>query len=461
MLEETLHKYFGYDTFRIGQKEVVESVLQGNDTLAVLPTGTGKSLCYQLSGYLLDGLVVIVSPLISLMEDQVSSLQKTQEKRVIALNSLLTKEEKRFVLRKLNQYKFLFASPEMLLQPEVLQALERCKIALLVIDEAHCVSQWGIDFRPEYRQLQRVKKRLKDPVTLALTATATKLVRNDIAATLLKENLNEIVYSVDRPNIALFVRETDDKFATLEETLKHFSGSGIIYCATRKNVEELYGLLKNRWNVGYYHGGLEANQRKVLQQQFSSGQLQLLIATNAFGMGINKPDIRFIIHYDLSDSLESYIQEIGRAGRDGQQSYAILLYQQGDEYVHHFFSQITQKEREGLERLFAHQQEETTPLQEKWQNQAQVIGEEAVLQLLTQNEEMKKQRLQNMLSYIFSTGCRRERLLVNFEEELGVIPDQCCDLHGAQLPDPETPRAAMATVDHWQEILLKLFKENI
>ena len=320
MLEQALQHYFGYPTFRKNQKEIIQSLLEKKDTLGILPTGNGKSLCYQLTGYLSEGLVIVVSPLISLMEDQVNALLSFGEKKVVALNSTLQSFEKEFILKQLHQLKFLFLSPEMLLQPPVLAALKTQTIALFVVDEAHCVSQWGIDFRPEYRNLSIAKQQLGNPVTLALTATANADVQRDIQTLLLKEDAQLFRESANRENIALFVEKTKDKKASLASRLATIEGSAIIYCATRKNVEMLYHELKERYAIGYYHGGLDYQQRAFLQKQFQEQQLQFLIATNAFGMGINKSNIRLVIHYDLPDSMENYMQEIGRAGRDQQQS---------------------------------------------------------------------------------------------------------------------------------------------
>lgn len=300
-LSAELKRYFGFSTFRPGQEEIIQTLLDKDDVLAVLPTGNGKSLCYQLTGYLSEGLVIVVSPLLSLMEDQVMQLQKMGEKRVVAFNSLLTFSERKYVMEHLSQYKFLFLSPEMLVQSEILTQLKRQKIGLFVVDEAHCVSQWGVDFRPEYQRLGEIRTQLAIPVTLALTATATSAVQQDIETVLFTNKPKIVKHSVNRENIALFVRKTTQKTAELEAIMKEINGATIIYCATKKEVERLYAELRGRFSIGYYHGGLDASQRRQLQQQFSQNQLQFLIATNAFGMGIDKADIRYIIHYDLPD----------------------------------------------------------------------------------------------------------------------------------------------------------------
>ncbi|KAF1301082.1 RecQ family ATP-dependent DNA helicase [Candidatus Enterococcus willemsii] len=460
-LEEALQKYFHYTHFRPGQKEVITSLLNGEDTLAVLPTGTGKSLCYQLTGYLQSGLVVIVSPLISLMEDQVTSFLRAGEKRVAALNGTLQAEEKKFILAHLSAYKFLFLSPEMLLQEAVLATLSREKIGLLVIDEAHCVSQWGIDFRPEYRNLDEAKRRLHSPLTLALTASATEKVREEIKTLLLSPKQAEWIYSMNRPNIALLVEQSDDKLINLKQALRQQAGSGIIYCATRKKVEELYEELQGEFSVGYYHGGLESNQRRMLQQQFLANELQFLIATNAFGMGINKPDIRLVVHYELPDNLENYMQEIGRAGRDGQQSYGLLLYQEGDERIHHFLQNTAQAEREAFELKLSYQAiASLTDLQEKWWQQTKKEGAELFLHHLKANEYEKKEKLAKMLAYVRYDGCRRAFLLKYFEETLIEEQDQCCDFHGCHLPERVVGSWDSPTFASWQSILIKMFKEN-
>lgn len=461
-LKLALKQFFDFDEFRPGQEEVIKSVLSGKDTLGVLPTGTGKSLCYQLSGYLVEGLVLVVSPLIALMEDQVSSLQAAGEKRCIALTSQVEPSDRYAILQRLAQYKFLFLSPEMLQNPQVLKALGGVKLAFLVVDEAHCVSQWGIDFRPEYRLLPGAKKQLGNPVVLALTATATPAVTTDIQNLLLDESGQVFRHSADRPNIAYFVEQPEDKTAWVKEYLSQTKDSGLIYCATRQEVEELYQALSGSYACGYYHGGLASDQRRLLQQQFLQGQLQVLIATNAFGMGINKPDLRFVIHYDLPDSPENYLQESGRAGRDGQAAQAILLYQPGDERVSQFFQQKLWEERSGLLALLAGKISQGTPLQEKWREVMEQTGKEDLPEQLAANAQGKDQRLQQMLAYIRTEGCRRAFLLQYFGEKLTRIPPRCCDFHGASLFTPaesEQEEELFPTTSPltWQEIMLKLF----
>lgn len=461
MLEKALKHYFGYDTFRPNQKEIIESLLSGRDTMGILPTGTGKSLCYQLTGYLIPGLVLIISPLISLMEDQVRSLQILGEKRVAALNSTLSHFEKQYVLDYLSAYKFLFISPEMLQQHTVLAALKQSALALLVVDEAHCISQWGIDFRPEYRNIRQAKRFLDNPLTLALTATATSDVEADMKQQLLQPAPAVFRESANRQNIALFVRETTNKNASLHEILAQIEGATIIYCATRKQVEALYQELKTHYAIGYYHGGLNYQQRSLLQTQFQKGELQFLVATNAFGMGIDKSDIRFVIHYDLSDTVENYLQEIGRAGRDQAQSYAILLYQKGDEQVHYYFQQTSRENRQMLEMKLTHDQIELADeLQKKWHQQALLEGPEVFLSSLKENESQKMFKLKQMLAYISCQTCRRQYLMACLEEALPEPQSNCCDYHDAQLPAPPLKEKMIEkNLENWQIILKKMFSD--
>ncbi|PTY82567.1 hypothetical protein B5V90_19640 [Heyndrickxia sporothermodurans] len=311
-LYDHLNKQFGYDMFRIGQEEVITSVLEGKHTLAVLPTGTGKSLCYQLPGYLLKGIVIIVSPLLSLMQDQVEQLKINGEKRVTALNSFLESKERKQIIHSLQNYRFIYTSPEMLTNNEILQKLKQMEISLFVVDEAHCISQWGPDFRPDYLNLSMIRSELKNPTTLALTATATEDVRADIIKHLNLDNVNQLIYSVDRPNIALVVEETtnyNDKVNKLLQFVKQLQKPGIIYFSSKRLTEEMAALLRNNGiaQTAAYHGGMDREQRILIQQQFLHNQLQVICATSAFGMGVNKENIRFVIHFHMPYQLDSYL----------------------------------------------------------------------------------------------------------------------------------------------------------
>lgn len=459
-LTELLKTKFNYDQFRPGQQEIIETLLKGNSVLGMLPTGTGKSLCYQLPGYLLEGTVIVISPLISLMEDQVAQLQRLGEKRAVSLNSLLSSWEKQWVLNEAHKYKFIFMSPEMFLTPNVQKTLQAMKLSFVVVDEAHCISQWGIDFRPEYLKLAEGIKNVGVSLILALTATATRAVRQDIQRLLFDDKAQEFVYSVDRPNISFFVYQ-EDKNKKLQGLVESLNGSGIIYCATRKKVEELYHALKQKHAVAYYHGGLSGQERRMLQQQFLAGDLQLLIATNAFGMGINKDNIRFVIHYDLPDSPENYLQEVGRAGRDGRPSQAILLYEEGDEYIHHFLQEQTNQSK----KLFEIKQKMSDlvfedPLIKKWE-QFFPNQESRLLDLLSQRGTTKKLQLQKMLDYISTTDCRRDFLVSYFDETLSDKNPNCCDNDGANLAVKTSQKLVLETSFHWQKIFQKIFKNDV
>lgn len=459
-LKKILKEKFHHDQFRPGQQEIIETILAGRSALGMLPTGTGKSLCYQFPGYLIEGTVIVISPLISLMEDQVTQLQRLGEKRAVALNSLLSSWEKQWILSELHQYKFIFMSPEMFLSVDVQKTLKSAKLAFIVVDEAHCISQWGIDFRPEYLKLADGIKFIGTRLVLALTATATPEVRRDIQRLLFKEQpAEEYIYSVDRPNISYFVYQENkqEKLRNLVETLE---GSGIIYCATRKKVEELYQMFKHQQAIAYYHGGLSGQERRMLQQQFLTNDLRILIATNAFGMGINKGNIRFVIHYDLPDSPENYLQEVGRAGRDGQPSQAILLYEAGDEHIHHFLQEQTDQSK----KLFEIKQKMSDlvfedPLIKKWE-QFFPDDSSSLMDLLTQRGKTKKVQLQKMLDYISTSECRREFLIAYFGETLPKKNQNCCDNDGALLKVTLEERTLTEGQLSWVKIVQKIFKND-
>jgi ATP-dependent DNA helicase RecQ len=338
---------FGYDTFRPLQREVIENVLAHRDTLAVMPTGGGKSLCYQIPALLFDGLSVVVSPLISLMKDQVEQLHALGVPALF-LNSSLSPEayqENMDYVRR-GDVKLLYVAPETLLTPRLFSLLSSLQVDCLTIDEAHCISEWGHDFRPEYRQLVDVRRRFPQAVCLALTATATPRVRTDIKSSLNFTASNEFVASFDRENLYIEVAPKRDASIQTVHLLERFKDrSGIIYCFSRRQVDELTEYLAHKgYSVRPYHAGLEDDERRRNQEAFIRDDAQIIVATIAFGMGINKPNVRFVVHYDLPKSIESYYQEIGRAGRDGLPAHCLLLYSYSDVAKLKYF--IEQKEGE-------------------------------------------------------------------------------------------------------------------
>ncbi len=338
----SLHQHFGFDEFRAGQREVIEALLEGKDAVVVMPTGSGKSLCYQLPALMLEGATVVVSPLIALMKDQVDAL-KARSLPATFINSSIDEREQRLRIDAVRrgEFKLVYVAPERFRSSRFVEALQSISISLFAVDEAHCISTWGHDFRPDYLRLKSVSKSLNARQTLALTATATPYVRSDIIQQLGLDKPQTFVSGFDRPNLTIDVVHTEkerEKIARIKRLAKTHEGSGIIYASTRKAVEQVAAELREQGLlVTAYHAGMTDNVRVRAQEEFMSGHTQMIVATNAFGMGIDKSDIRFVAHYQMPGSIEAYYQEIGRAGRDGLPSSCVLLFNYADKNTHDFF----------------------------------------------------------------------------------------------------------------------------
>ena len=409
-----LKSVFGYDSFRPLQEEIIANVLSKRDTLAVMPTGGGKSLCYEVPALLFPGLTVVVSPLIALMQDQVAQLEAAGVQAVL-LNSALDRNEysSNVVRIRSGEVKLLYVAPESLVTARVQELLAAVRVDCVTIDEAHCISEWGHDFRPEYRKISEIRELFPHSVCLALTATATAQVRRDIKKNLKMENPAEFVASFNRANIFLDVmRKQKPVHQILDFLSRHEGESGIIYCFSRNLVDSVTAELASRGHsVLPYHAGLPDETRTENQERFLRDEVRIMVATVAFGMGINKPNVRFVIHHDLPKSLEQYYQEIGRAGRDGEPAHALLLYSYGDTRKIQFF------------------------MEEK------SAGE----------TKKAEEHLKAMTSYAESRTCRRAALLGWFGEEyatamagpqaelagLSAANDRCCDIC-ERGPIPET-----------------------
>ena len=346
---KVLKEIFGYEEFRPLQQEIIENILQRNDSLVIMPTGGGKSLCYQIPALLFDGLTVVVSPLISLMKDQVEQLNELGIRAVVLNSSLQREEYQRNILGIVRgEIKMLYLAPETLLQQKTMALLLSRQVDCLAIDEAHCISEWGHDFRPEYRQIAETRKQFPNAVCIALTATATPRVQTDIKNNLQFQNENEFISSFNRKNLFLQVVPKNSPAEQTINFLKKFSGqSGIIYCFSRRQVDELYDLLIScNFSAKPYHAGLSNVERQENQELFIKDDVQIMVATIAFGMGINKPNIRFVVHYDLPQNIESYYQQIGRAGRDGIDAHCLLLFSYADiQKIKYFIDQKKEKEQ--------------------------------------------------------------------------------------------------------------------
>ena len=388
--QEILKKYFGYDQFRSGQEVLIDSILAGRDVLGIMPTGAGKSLCYQVPALMMDGITLVISPLISLMKDQVGALNQAGIHAAF-LNSSLTVSQyyKALSYARAGRYPIIYVAPERLLSEEFLDFADHVKISMVAVDEAHCVSQWGQDFRPSYLKITEFVSRLRErPVVSAFTATATREVRDDIIRILKLREPKVLTTGFDRPNLYFGVASPRDRYGAVRDYLDaHPGASGIVYCLTRKQVEEVCGKLQRDGFLAVrYHAGLSDGERKKNQDDFIYDRAQIMVATNAFGMGIDKSNVRFVIHYNMPKNMESYYQEAGRAGRDGEPAECILLYGGQDVITNQLFIE---------------------------NNQDNIELDPETRQLVMERD---RERLRKMTFYCFTRDCLREYILRYFGE---------------------------------------------
>ena len=356
--QEILKQYWGFDSFRDLQEEIITSIGEGKDTLGLMPTGGGKSITFQVPALAQEGICIVITPLIALMKDQVQNLRK-REIKALAIYSGMTRQEILTALENciFGNYKFLYISPERLDTEIFRTKLRSMKVSMITVDESHCISQWGYDFRPAYLKIAEIRELLPEVPVLALTATATPEVVTDIQARLKFREGNVFRMSFERKNLAYIVRKTDNKTKELLYILQRISGSAIIYVRNRRRTKEITELLMNEGiTADFYHAGLDNAVKDLRQKRWQSGEVRVMVATNAFGMGIDKPDVRIVLHLDLPDSPEAYFQEAGRAGRDGEKAYAVILYSKSDKTTLHKRVVDTFPDKEYILNVYEHLQ---------------------------------------------------------------------------------------------------------
>ncbi len=471
---DAARKNFGFESLRPGQEEAIAALLDKKDTLVIMPTGSGKSAIYQVAGSLIEGAVVVISPLIALQKDQVDSInEKTSATEAVVINSTQRVSETREAFEKIDDGsgKYIFLAPEQLRKEETVEALESAGVSLFVIDEAHCISEWGHDFRPDYLQLGPMIERLGHPVVLAMTATASAEVREEIMHRLGMRKPAIFVHGFDRPNIYLrvdrFERE-EQKMEALVHRAHWAEKPGIVYAGTRKAAEEIMHHLKEEGvDAVFYHAGLKASEREEIQERFMRGETEVIVATNAFGMGVDKADVRFVYHYDVSESLDSYYQEIGRAGRDGEKAEAVLFFRPEDIGAQSYRATESKLEPEQVEQVAEAIADQEGPVEpEEIAEQANLSEKKLVsaihrledvgaLEVLASGEvqlteqadvpeaaraaaeeqerrrDMRKHRLEQMREYADTSGCRREYLLRYFGDDFKGPCNNCDNCEAA------------------------------
>ncbi|MYV04991.1 MULTISPECIES: RecQ family ATP-dependent DNA helicase [Furfurilactobacillus] len=488
--QAALRTHFGLKKFRPGQAEAIDSLQQGRNVLAILPTGSGKTLIYELTTYLVNRPCLIVSPLLSLMQDQVGRLNQRGERRAVALNSLLTKLEKDSILSRLQQYRFIFISPEMLQNEGVMASIQHCNIGLLVIDEAHCISTWGPDFRPAYLSLGDVRSQLGNPLTCALTATADEHVQTDILTQLRlrptaagkssmnmatddHQNVQVIRQSVNRPNIFLAMRSVTsrkEKANELMGLMAKIVKPGIIYFSSKAQADEWAQRLSDAgYPAASYHAGLDAQTRYTVQQQFMADQLQVVCATSAFGMGIDKDNIRFVIHYHLPGNLNDYVQEIGRAGRDGQQSIAICLIAPGDEQLPADLATLPLPNDRQVKTFYETKQPalQTDMDQLLDYYKKHHFSEQQLIDRFGVLRQERQLALRKFINFTRSTDCLRKTLLNGFNETSVPHDHSCCAPIGTEfslselgLVQDQHELQKTMQIPGWRQQFKALFSEN-
>jgi ATP-dependent DNA helicase RecQ len=483
-LRDTARERCGYTSLRPGQEEALRSVLKGRDTLVVMPTGGGKSAIYQIAAALMPGPTVVVSPLIALQRDQLERLDAHDVGDAAVVNSTVSARDQEHALDRVGdgRIEFLFLSPEQLRRPEIVERVRDAKPSLFVVDEAHCISEWGHDFRPDYLRLGAVVSQLGHPTVLALTATAAPAIRDEIVERLRMKKPEVIVHGFDRPNIWLGVEQFEedrDKRLALVNAVVREPKPGIVYCATRKHAEEVSAELIGRGlRARHYHAGMKAGEREEVQTAFMGEDLDVIVATVAFGMGIDKSNVRFVFHHDISESVDSYYQEIGRAGRDGDPANARLFYREEDTRLHRFFASGNRIDEGEVAAVLARILERDGPfdpdeLREECDltggkidtviNRLQDVGAvmlveggevlagenvgsadeiaEAAMRVHERRREFDMVRIELMQGYAESRGCRRQYILRYFAEDL---PERCgncdrCDTGEASVTEAEEP----------------------